>query len=185
VGVQSVVVRESRIGLCRAHTLVSRPLVFPVGRTVNVRLAGMAPAVCAVLDWPAPAARWGRTKGGRRTRTGTGTWKAERCEYAIQPPVFSLHPVSGLQSPARKCLASAVGPAGLCWLVLAGACCVIAKPCLQSNGRAPPALWPHGGKELKKAVSSCVQRALKPANQGCRCASLDRGLHEPAGMLGA
>jgi hypothetical protein len=30
---------------------------------------------------------------------------------------------------------------------------------------------------------SCVQRDLEPANQACSCASLDRGLHELAGML--
>jgi hypothetical protein len=39
--------------------------------------------------------------------------------------------------------------------------------------------------ELKKAVESCVQHDLEPTNQARRCASLDRGLHETAGMLGA
>jgi hypothetical protein len=46
----------------------------------------------------------------------------------------------------------------------------------------------HGGscgRELKKAVESCVQHDLEPTNQARRCASLDRGLHETAGMLGA
>ena len=74
MGVQSVVVRESRIGLCRAHTLVSRPLVFPVGRTVNVRLAGMNPAVCCLGVASVSSARAER-KGQRRT--GPGGWDGD------------------------------------------------------------------------------------------------------------
>jgi hypothetical protein len=52
--------------------------------------------------------------------------------------------------------------------------CVLA---LQRGGR--------NGRELKKAVESCVQHDLEPTNHARRCASLDRGLHETAGMLGA
>lgn len=52
-----------------------------------------------------------------------------------------------------------------------------------SNESAPPALLPQGGIPLEKAVNSCVQRDLEPANHLCSCASLDRGLHEPTGML--
>jgi hypothetical protein len=61
---------------------------------------------------------------------------------------------------------------------------------LEWHSSDPAALWPYSmvaavAGELKKAVESCVQHDLEPTNQARRCASLDRGLHETAGMLGA
>jgi hypothetical protein len=53
----------------------------------------------------------------------------------------------------------------------------------------PAIEWQHAACTLasrwhttREDSYSCVQRDLEPANHACSCASLDRGLHELAGM---
>jgi hypothetical protein len=83
-----------------------------------------------------------------------------------------------------------VGAPGLLWSALLSLLALLSLRSLLSLEAKPAIEWQRAACTLasrwhttREGSYSCVQRDLEPANQACSCASLDRGLHELAGML--
>jgi hypothetical protein len=106
--------------------------------TVNVRLAGMTPAVCC--------------PGAGQRQHDEGGDLASDCELSsIDYRMVKCG--AALSDASLPCCGLVLVVLLLLLLLLLARAGGISKRCLQSNGNAVPALWPHGGIELGRQVS--------------------------------
>jgi hypothetical protein len=158
---------RSRIALCRARTLAFGPSGQNGQRSLGWADPGRALIRVGSTCWPASAAM----RENCKKQDADASCKRVRLFW------------SGLVCSALPVLLSLLCSASSA--LLRSPC----SPCPSPLRRCPPIEWQPAACTLasrwhttREGSYSCVQQDLEPANHACSCASLDRGLHELAGM---